>query len=364
MRGGLVPGARARRWLARLVPILAIGATCQPTVQHFQLVTPQRNEEVTWMPLDVELRLDANALVSTLEVRLGGTDVTSLFSVGPPVDGWRTVQASRIWDGLVLPGANTLELRVQLPGGAFTSLTVPFETVGDPYADALVSYQVGTYGGFPSPSFLPGIVLGPPHGAGLLQGATSDVFSLGFGGSMVLQFTDNVIVDGPGVDFTVFENAFLAENPATLVIERVFADPGIVGVSQDGVVWHEFPCQLVVDPGAGLIYPGCAGRMPVLANASQPETPHASIPTTVPLAALIGLPSEPPPELEGSGGDSFDLTAVGLGWARYVRIRDPAFATGDPYGPTNAGFDLDAVAAVRSAPATDANGNGLPDAVE
>lgn len=364
MRGGIGYGARGRLWLAWLVPIFAIGATCEPTVQHFQFVSPQANEEVTWMPLDIELRLDANALVSTLEVRLNGTDVTSQCSVGPPVSGWRTVRAERIWDGLVLPGANTLELRVQLPGGAFTGVEAPFEAVGDPYADALVSYQVGTYGGFPSPSLLPGLVLGPPRGAGLLQGSTSDVFSLGFGGQMVLRFADNVIVDGPGVDFTVFENAFLAENPATLVIERAFVDPGIVGVSQDGVVWHEFPCQLVLDLGAGVLYPGCAGRYPVLSNASQPATPHASIPTTVPLAALIGVPSEPPPDPGGSGGDSFDLAAVGLGWARYVRIRDPAFSTGDPYGPTNAGFDVDAVAAVRSAPATDANGNGVPDAVE
>jgi hypothetical protein len=47
-----------------------------------------------------------------------------------------------------------------------------------------------------------------------------------------------------------------------------------------------------------------------------------------------------------------------------VRIRDPDFVTGDPFGPTNAGFDVDAVAAVRPAPATDADGNGVPDAVE
>ena len=66
----------------------------------------------------------------------------------------------------------------------------------------------------------------------------------------------------------------------------------------------------------------------------------------------------------GAGGDSYDLAEVGLGWACYVRIVDPDFATGDPFGATNAGFDLDAVAAVSSAPATDANGNGVPDAVE
>ena len=66
---------------------------------------------------------------------------------------------------------------------------------------------------------------------------------------------------------------------------------------------------------------------------------------------------------EGAGGDSFDLAAVGLGWASHVRIQAAPFATAAS-GSDNGGFDLDAVAAVHSAPATDANGNGIPDAVE
>lgn len=356
-------GANARtrrRVLAWLAPILAIGAACQPT---FQVVTPAANGQVTWMPLDVDAKVHQSAVLATLTVKLNGHDVTGAFDAGPVVNGYRTLRAERIWGGVVLPGANVLELRTQVQSGSFTSLTTSFQTVGDPYADALTSYQVGQFGGFPAPSFLPGIVLGPPRGSGLLQGGF-DVFSLGLGGQMVLRFTNNVIVDGPGVDFTVFENAFLAENPATLTIERPYADPGIVGVSQDGVVWHEFPCQLVTSIPARVFYPGCAGVYPVLSHADQPSKPHASIPSEVPIGDLIGLSSEPPPNPGGAGGDSFDLADVGLGWARYVRIRDPNHLTGDPFGPTNAGFDVDAVAAVRSAPATDANGNGVPDAVE
>ena len=352
---------RARSVLAWLGPILVIGAACSTSPLGF--VGPTHGEQITWMPIDIEVRVRESAVASTLTVKLNGHDITSRFAIDPPVGGWREARATRIWDGLVLPGANTIELRVQSSGGSWANRTATFEALGDPYADALVSYRIGQFGGYPAPSFLPGIVLGPPRGSGLLQGGF-DIFSLGFGGQMVLGFVDNVIVDGAGVDFTVFENAFLAENPATLTIERPFADPGIVGVSQDGVVWHEFPCQLVTNPMSGVFYPGCAGVYPVLANASQPATPHASIATEVPLADLIGLSSEPPPVPGGAGGDSFDLADVGLAWARYVRIRDPAHATGDPFGPTNAGFDVDAVAAVRSAPATDANGNGVPDAVE
>jgi hypothetical protein len=360
MSGATRSATRARRLLSWLAPLLGVAAACGP----LEIVSPRAGQEVTWMPLDVELRIQGGMVPATLDVRLNGHDVTSQFSVGPLVNGWRTVRAERIWGGVVLPGANTLAVRVENANGAPTTRSAAFEAVGDPYADALASFQVGQFGGFPGPSFLPGIVLGPPRGSGLLQGNVNDVFSLGFGGEMVLRFVDNVIVDGDGVDFTVFENAFLAENPSTLTITRPFADPGVVAVSQNGVVWHTFPCQLVVNAGAGLYYPGCAGVFPVLSNAGQPATPHASIPTQVPLAALIGLPSEPPPDPGGAGGDSFDLAAVGLSWARYVRIRDPDHWTGDPFGSTNAGFDVDAVAAVHSAPATDANGNGVPDAVE
>jgi hypothetical protein len=350
----------ARRWLAWLVPILLVGAACQSSPVRF--VSPLNGDSVTWMPLDVEVRVQSG-FASTLVVKLNGHDVTAAFALGPPVDGWRTARATRIWGGQVLPGANTLEVRVKLATGTSTSRTATFQALGDPYADAVASVQLGQFGGFPAPSFLPGIVLGPPRGSGLLQGGF-DVYSLGLGGEIVLRFDDNVLVDGDGVDFTVFENAFLAENPATLTIERPFADPGVVSVSQDGVVWHQFPCQLVVQPALGAWYPGCAGVYPVLSHAGQPATPHASIPTEVPLAALIGLSSEPPPDPGGAGGDSFDLAEVGLTWARYVRIRDPGFWTGDPFGATNAGFDLDAVAAVHSVPATDANGNGVPDALE
>lgn len=360
MSARLRRGAWGRRILAWLAPLLAIGAACRPPVS---IVSPASGSERTWMPLDAIVDVQAGADVSTFTVKLNGHDVTSRFALGPPVNGVRRAVATDLWDGLVLPGPNVLEARIRIPGGAFASSKRTFQTVGDPYADAVFAYQVGPFGGFPSPSFLPGIVLGPPRGSGVLDGGF-DVFSLGFGGWIVLLFVDNVIVDGDGVDFTVFENAFFAENPATLTLERPFADPGIVGVSQDGVTWHEFPCLLATFPAAGIYYPGCAGVYPVLSHADRPATPHASIPSPTPLHALIGQSSEPLPAVAGAGGDSFDLADVGLAWARFVRIRDPNHATGDPFGPTNAGFDLDAVAAIHSAPATDANRNGVPDAVE
>ena len=352
---------RGRLTWVLILPLLAIASACNP--QPVRITLPANGAHLTWMPLNVTIRLSAGVDASTLEVKLNGHQVGDLFAVDPPANGWQMARATHLWDGMVLPGANTLEARVRNGSGAWSLHATTFEAVGDPYADAVVGVVIGQFGGFPSPAYLPGIVLGPPRGTGVLQGSF-DVFSLGFGGRIDLAFVDNVIVDGPGEDFTVFENAFLAENPATLTTERPFADPGIVAVSQDGVVWHEFPCQLATNPATGLYYPGCAGVYPVYSHADQPATPHASIPTTVPIQALIGVSSEPPPNPGGAGGDSFDLADVGLTWARYVRVRDPDHWTGDPFGATNAGFDLDAIAAIHSVPATDANANGIPDALE
>src|SRR5438445_9650648 len=181
----------------------------------------------------------------------------------------------------------------------------------EPFADRVVGYTIGTGGGWREAD-LPGVVLGGPRGGGAFQGSM-DTFSLGLGGSIVLEFTDNVVVDGPGPDFTVFENPFLVRGTTT---EPPYAEPGIVSVSPDGVHWTAFPCALDRAP----YYPGCAGVYPVFANADDPEAPSPLVPTTTPIEDLVGVPVDsvtPPP---GSGGDSFDPAAVGLHATRLGRI--------------------------------------------
>ena len=227
--------------------------------------------------------------------------------------------------------------------------------LADPFADAVVSHQIGTGGGA-GESALPGIVLGPPRGGGAFQGST-DTLSLGLGGSIVLAFTDNVIVDGPGADFTVFENAFLTRGLNT---GGPFAEPATVSVSADGVHFVAFPCRADEMP----YYPGCAGVYPVFADARDPNAPSPLVPTTTPIADLVGVPVDgftPPP---GSGGDSFDLAAVGLAMARFVRIDASDLKPGLA---GLSGFDLDAIAAVHSietAGLPDADGDGVPDAAD
>ncbi len=155
---------------------------------------------------------------------------------------------------------------------------------------------------------MPDVVFGPPLGGGTLQGSL-DVVSLGNGGVITVAFDGNAIVDGPGPDFIVFENPFETAG-------GVFAELATVAVSDDGHSWHSFPCDATEAP-----YGTCAGHTPVLANGD------------------LG-PLEP----ESAGGDAFDLAALGLTQARYVRITDRADLDG-----LDGVFDLDAVGIVNAA---------------
>lgn len=220
----------------------------------------------------------------------------------------------------------------------------------DPHADAASLAPLAGATRYNSEK-MPNIALGPPSGGGFSAGSF-DVVSLGaavagsgsapYGGEIVLEFADNVIIDGPGVDFTVFENAFFIGGDPQVR----FMEPGVVSVSQDGVSWRRFPFDFSPrydDAGQlNLFNPACysrgfAGINPVFPNA-DPTNPAES------------------------GGDSFDLATVGLPWARFVKIQSTGDnwmidGNGDAVRHTNftgaafraagnSGFDLDAVTAV------------------
>jgi hypothetical protein len=184
----------------------------------------------------------------------------------------------------------------------------------DPYADCIDAFEPADGVGFGHDA-LPDVVLGPPH-AGAAGAGSMDVASLGCGGRITLVFDAPAIVDGPGPDLLVFENPFRTG-------DETFAEPARVLVSDDGVAWAAFDCDVA---GDGTWPPtGCAGIEPVLADGD---------PATDPAVA---------------GGDAFDLADVGLAQARYVRLVD---VTEEHYGDSmwcggdGGGFDLDAVAAV------------------
>ncbi|MFM2153033.1 MAG: hypothetical protein RL199_1468 [Pseudomonadota bacterium] len=163
------------------------------------------------------------------------------------------------------------------------------------FASRVVSFEPGDGAGF-GQERLPDVVLGPPRGKGLDAGGL-DVLSLGQAGVIV------------------FENAFRGPQGAT------FAETGIVGASVDGVTFVDWPCE-AEDPAKS--FPGCAGVHAVL---SSPDD---------------GID---PPDPATAGGDAFDLAAIGLASARYVRVRDSGL---NPTLAPSGGFDLDAVAVVHS----------------
>jgi hypothetical protein len=192
----------------------------------------------------------------------------------------------------------------------------PPAEAGPAFATRVVSFTPGRCAGFGS-SEMPGIVLGPPKGAGDAKGSL-DVVSLGNGGEIVLSFEPRAIVDGDGADFIVFENAFYPAGDR----EKPYAEPAEVSVSEDGTTWVSFPCTATAAP-----YGACAGWHPVLSS------PESGISPTDPSAA---------------GGDAYDLASVGLTTARFVRIKDKTAQRCTSTGPDTNGFDLDAVALVHA----------------
>jgi hypothetical protein len=225
----------------------------------------------------------------------------------------------------------------------------------DPYLDAVLDWTIGQGGGG-GVADLPDVLLGPPRGSGAFAGSLHTL-SLGLNGSVTVAFVDNVVVNGPGPDFTVFENAFLTFGATTL---DPFAEPGVVSVSADGVTWATFGCAMDQPP----YYPGCAGIYPVFADADDPSAPSPLVPSTAPIASLVGVDVDVFQPPAGSGGDTFDLDDVGLAAIRFVRIDAGPYIFGLQ---GLAGFDLDAIAGLNSretAGSADGDGDGIPDVAD
>lgn len=219
-------------------------------------------------------------------------------------------------------------------------LVLPLPAAGQPWedtgSDAVESFVPGTGAGHGA-DHLPGNVLGLPDPIARSSIATvspGQVLSLGVGGEIILRFDRHPIVDLPGPDFTVFENAFYYVIAGK---EHIYAEPAEVAVSRDGVTFTAFPFD-------SLTLKGCAGVTPTNGD-RNPGDPAVS------------------------GGDHFDLGQLGIDSVRFVRIRDvSAIIINDRkhpfWDPTltgaapTAGFDLDAVVRVSGSSVTP-SGSGV-----
>ena len=169
------------------------------------------------------------------------------------------------------------------------------------------------------------------------SGGGRDVYGLSAGEALVLGWSGRALVDGPGADLAVFENAFAYP-------DGVFMDLTVVEVSSDGARWVAFEhAYLAADPDTYLpdptLWQGFAGRTPVILNADlNPQNPFGP----------------------GAGGDTFDLddlpaadaetAAIAERGVRYVRLSaatdhlDPNTDAPYPADPVSNGPDIDGVA--------------------
>ena len=248
-----------------------------------------------------------------------------------------------------------------------TSTSVLADATTDCFPHRIASFQVGTVSSPPAyNTWQPGIVIGPPGDATPTTGSLS-VMSLGKGGVIVLEFNESEIVDGPGPDLIVFENPFFCTGVPLSASDpySVFAEPGIVAVSDDGMNFRTFPYDAsalsTVNEG------GCTNSVLLQQLIGLAGiTPNFTGNYTIPDDPLLFDPTGPG-GVSGHGGDAFDLAMVGLTRARFVRITDPNLPSGIP--GSSEGFDLDAIVALHAEPLlgpgqVDTDGDGLSDEAE
>lgn len=165
-----------------------------------------------------------------------------------------------------------------------------------------------------SEEFYPANIFGIPSRIAsdvVAEATESEILSIGFGGEIIVGNSDNLIVNGDEADFTIFENVF--KNP---INNRFFKEPAIVSVSKDGVNYTEFPYDFES-------LEGCAGTHPTFGSADYCDS-------------------------KVSGGDSFDLSEIGMDSIRYIKIKDitdlvKADESHKYFDFSLSGFDLDAV---------------------
>jgi len=249
---------------------------------------------------------------------------------------------------IVIKKLNIIELLLILTALSFVSCaddstTLPLSLIKLRWSTNVITpYRVVEYSPEESPGYNnPGNALGFPMGGGLFAGSVH-IVSLGFddigeGGYIVLEF-DRKIINGPGVDFKIFENPFkVGEND-------YFIEAATIELSLDGSTWYAFPTQFNGDlldandtKNPANYLQGYAGVNPVLSNWDDAGSPK--------------------PEESDSGGDFFDLenmiSPIKENGFYYIKITDAGKTINDPgnyfdsgYVFGKGGFDLDAVVGI------------------
>ncbi|MFT5153923.1 MAG: hypothetical protein ACI841_003929, partial [Planctomycetota bacterium] len=176
------------------------------------------------------------------------------------------------------------------------------------FATSVTNFNQGAGGGI----FDTNLILAGPLGGGMGSGSL-DVLSLGAGGDVTLAF-DVTIADGPGADFTVFENGIALGN-------SVFTELCFVEVSTNGIDFARFPTR----------YSGPAGPLDVFGT--LPYGTCAGMPGQMPVMSNVMTNTINPFNPVVSGGESMDLAdlandslvqqgLVDLDAVHYIRLLD------------------------------------------
>ena len=169
-------------------------------------------------------------------------------------------------------------------------------------------------------------------------------------------------MDGPGPDFIVFENAFFRSTAPTDPNQayNVFAEPGSVAVSADGVTFVEFPYD------AAALSQVAQDRHAVVRSATSAEVSPASLPASPEtgrsrMTRMSGTRRDP-----AASRGTAATHSIWPPWDCPRRVSSASsisnLRTG--FAGTAEGFDLDAIVALNSAPVSwgpDTDGDGLPD---
>ena len=204
------------------------------------------------------------------------------------------------------------------------------------------------------------------------------VVTVGTGGQLTLKFDHPVANDARnpyGADFIIFGNARIhilggtswSSTSDPEVVEgtgTIFAEPGIVSVSADGVTWYTYdqtsdPRADTFAPTVGYEWDDANDVWDAELDPTRPLDPNVTVAdtnerTVAEMVAIYG---------GSAGGTAFDISVFSLDWVQYVRIED------DPaIGGTT---EIDAVADVSSCgdyrhpkPTGDINGDCRVDAAD
>lgn len=217
-------------------------------------------------------------------------------------------------------------------GAVSLAVLSPAVHASDPWADHVVEYEPGIGGaasqnnplsvlGEPTRFTSPSSPFGGPTTPFQSAFGDDEVLSLGAGGFVTVRF-DQPFTNNPanpfGIDLLIFGNAFVFPTDG---VTGIFAEGGVVEVSQNGVDWHLVP-NVVADgafPTLGYTdvtepFPSQAGQ--VLTDFTKPVDPSFDL-TGKTLAEIIA-------GYDGSGGGAgVDLASVNLDWASWVRVSNP-----------------------------------------